>query len=968
MSKTRHAFAARLVLVLLAALFCCGAQAANTSLHSWNVDANGDWDMSANWSGGLADNKSHEALFGTVITGDRVITMRSGSFLAGNLSFDSTFQYRLVNATASTTSGNSLTLQEKNFADAFDQNGSGTVIIDVPVVLVGSDTLWGGTGSGQVTVNGQISGSVGITKSEGTWALVLTGANTYTGDTVINAGTISIGADSALGAVPGSVNATSLTLDGGTLTTTSSFTLNANRGLTLGAGAGTVSVASGTTLTYNGIIAGSSTADALIKTGAGTLVLGGLNTYQGATTINAGIVSISADSGLGTIPAVVTAASVTLDGGTLASTATFTLNSKRGITLGTGAGTISVGTGSTLTYNGIIAGPSTSDSLIKTGAGTLTLGGNDTYLGNTTINAGTLAITDRRALGAGGGTLTINGATANLTLGYNDNANNALFNGITIQDGSITRTASANLRSGILDSSKTLTVTGNATLLDQGGDSTGGYFAVDGLVTVQSGTLTLKAASANDEVRLTQQLTIGAGAAVTVDAATLGVVSFGSGSAITIEGQGTAASQSTFNVNAGATYNSATTINLNGSGTGGLKVSGSQSLVDAFLTSDRIQNHLTASGGTLTVAYSDPNLTANFSKAPASGSIAKIGFYVPSGSTTTFGTVANDMQNWGGLVVDGPTGGSAANAIFALAKDQNLVGNGAALTTLDLLGGDLQLAGGNPFGGKTLTISGNATMSGGIIDGGPGGGSRGLLVVGGDLVVGGTSFGTTGHGLISITMTPAHNATTYIRPLNSGVDTAMVGSINVLKIQAADSTGTVRIDSHMTTITASELHISTGTLLLGKNNQIASTTGLIFDGAGGTLNLNGFSQNFATLTMTASSHLDFGAGSTGTFDLGTATTLTGTLTIDNWNAGATLTSDSALTSAQLGTIRFFDPYGPGSGTFAARFDPNNSLNIIPVPVPEPGPTAALILIGLLLTYRERKFFLRLASSARRVLP
>ena len=150
---------------------------------------------------------------------------------------------------------------------------------------------------------------------------------------------------------PGSATAGHLTLNGGTLETTADFTLNSNRGVALGASNGIIDVNSGTTLTYGGIMAGSGT---LTKVDTGTLTLSGVNTYSGSSTINGGTISISSDTGLGAAPGSATAGHLTLNGGTLHSSADFTLNSNRGIALGTSHGTINVDGSTTLAYGGII--------------------------------------------------------------------------------------------------------------------------------------------------------------------------------------------------------------------------------------------------------------------------------------------------------------------------------------------------------------------------------------------------------------------------------------------------------------------------------------------------------------------------------------------------------------------------------------------------------------------------------------
>ncbi len=79
-------------------------------------------------------------------------------------------------------------------------------------------------------------------------------------------------------------------MDNGSLQATATFPLAANRGITLGASGGTLIVDGSRTLTYGGIIYGGNT---LTKSGAGTLILSGVNIYSGATTVSAGIMIVN---------------------------------------------------------------------------------------------------------------------------------------------------------------------------------------------------------------------------------------------------------------------------------------------------------------------------------------------------------------------------------------------------------------------------------------------------------------------------------------------------------------------------------------------------------------------------------------------------------------------------------------------------------------------------------------------------
>ncbi len=254
------------------------------------------------------------------------------------------------------------------------------------------------------------SGGAGISlATTGPGTLIINGANAYSGSTSIGGGVLSVAADGALGTAPSSPTPDSLTISGGTLSARSSFTLAADRGIGLGptggtqGGAGAIDVVAGANLTYAGVIAsaGNSGVNNLVKTGGGTLTLGGSNTFNGATTISGGELAVAADSNLGTVPISPTANSLVLSGGTLSASGSFVLAANRGIGLGPasgtqgGAGVIDVSAGATVSYGGVIAsaGNMGGNSLIKTGSGTLVLAATQSYSGATIVAGGTLRLT-----------------------------------------------------------------------------------------------------------------------------------------------------------------------------------------------------------------------------------------------------------------------------------------------------------------------------------------------------------------------------------------------------------------------------------------------------------------------------------------------------------------------------------------------------------------------------------------------
>lgn len=119
------------------------------------------------------------------------------------------------------------------------------------------------------------------------------------------------------------------------------------------------------------------------KTGAGTLVLNGVNLYGDSTSISAGTLSVSSDANLG-----LTSAGINLSGGTLRITGTSFNNTARAFTVGAAGGAIEIAdANNTLRVSQAITG---NGSLTKLGSGTLAFAGANGYSGNTTIANGIL--------------------------------------------------------------------------------------------------------------------------------------------------------------------------------------------------------------------------------------------------------------------------------------------------------------------------------------------------------------------------------------------------------------------------------------------------------------------------------------------------------------------------------------------------------------------------------------------------
>jgi autotransporter-associated beta strand protein len=190
---------------------------------TWTADADGNWSDSGNWSGNIvADGADFTALFDDVITADRIVTLDSPRTI-GNITFSDTSHHLTISG------GNILTLD---------------VSTGTPTINVADEEL---------TISSVIAGNDGLLK-DGSGQLTLSGTNTYTGGTVVNAGTLSISNVNHIGGA-----SADLTF-GGTATLARSGTLNFSSGaLTVDTGATATISNSGAGVTSVSTTSGSGT-------------------------------------------------------------------------------------------------------------------------------------------------------------------------------------------------------------------------------------------------------------------------------------------------------------------------------------------------------------------------------------------------------------------------------------------------------------------------------------------------------------------------------------------------------------------------------------------------------------------------------------------------------------------------------------------------------------------------------------
>jgi autotransporter-associated beta strand protein len=276
-----------------------------------------------------------------------------------------------------------------------------------------------GTGPNNI-YSGVLSGLGSLTVDGGTQTL--SGANTYAGGTTLSAGQLNIDNAKAIG--PGTLN-----INGGAIDDTAGvpivlktnnaqmwngdFAFGGSSNLNLGSGPVTLTenltlTDIRRTLTVGGTISDSALGYGITKTGVGTLLLSGANSFSGPSTINNGVLQLGNPNAVQNSTVMLNQAnglrfSAKINsfvlGGLIGDVAeSLTVAGSKKITLAIGSN------GSSSSYSGILSGVGS----IELVGGMLALSGSNTYSGGTIVNAGILLANNISGSGTGSGTVIIN--------------------------------------------------------------------------------------------------------------------------------------------------------------------------------------------------------------------------------------------------------------------------------------------------------------------------------------------------------------------------------------------------------------------------------------------------------------------------------------------------------------------------------------------------------------------------------
>ena len=619
-------------------------------------------------------------------------------------------------------------------------NNSGAITYGTTGTNVLAGTLGGTTAAGVAANN------LALTKT-GAGVLTLAGANTYTGDTLISYGQVALGNALALQNstynTTGSTGAIGLNVTGYATPTLGGVSGSVNLATAI-TGYGSVSnlilnPQSGSD-TYSGVIADGVSGMILTKTGAGTQMLSGANSYTGGTALNVGVLSLLNTTSKPASGAIVVAAGATLGLGVSGASA-FTpsdvdslfANTLANVTMNA---TSSVGIDTTngdFTYGSSVA--STGRGLNKLGGSTLILTGTNSYSGGTLLSGGTLQVGNAGTTGnLGSGAVTITAAGTTLAFNRTDAVGSpfTVSNDIIGSNGKVpnivVNSGAVQLGGAADNSYATADVKSGATLiLAKASSSTPDVHALGGNSTVESGGTLQLAGSGGDQIYSGVALTVASGGVFDMNSKTEAFAS------LSLAGTGISSGGALINSNTAATSTLSAAVVLTASSSMG----GSGSLIaDGWFSGGK---DLTKVGsGTVTLSGGSVGTRSQVGTLETSGGILNVsGYLTTTGSGTLLRARSSGAINLSGdllasgayiSIADGNTAGtinitggttvvSVANAIF--------IGKGGATGALNISGGSLTVTNTAPIylaasfngGADSANTQGSITVSGsGIFD------------------------------------------------------------------------------------------------------------------------------------------------------------------------------------------------------------------------------------------------------------
>lgn len=387
----------------------------NGTIYAGTLTLNGD----VTFVGGSTDRTSFNGkITGTgniTITGNRVTIFNSANDFVGSVTITSGSVLQLDRAYVlpATTTLNILgngQLRFTNTSHLTIDGLNGSAVAAMSLITGAPPMLTVGAANGSGAYAGVIGNVISSFTKLGTGTQILSGANTYVGVTTISGGILSTpllangGVASGIGR---STNAAAnLVFDGGTLqytgtgaSTDRQFTLTTNGGGFDASGSGALNLTGTAAVTLSGAgartltLTGSSTAantlnaplgdnggsSSLIKSGAGTWVLTGANTYSGQTWIQSGILALSGNSTIANSSRVIADGVLDVTGLTAASASVQRLAGSGSVLLGAKNLTIA---NANDTFSGAISGTGN----VTIAAGVETFSGPNNYSGTTTVN------------------------------------------------------------------------------------------------------------------------------------------------------------------------------------------------------------------------------------------------------------------------------------------------------------------------------------------------------------------------------------------------------------------------------------------------------------------------------------------------------------------------------------------------------------------------------------------------------